>query len=98
MTEDARLGRVNPFASTLCAAVLGLVISVCAWLSVSATDERLALQVFNENATNNEMALESGLGRYTPESYRLLRCREMSLWAISDILHCGNDCPFLARG
>jgi diguanylate cyclase (GGDEF)-like protein len=65
MTEDARLGRVNPFASTLCAAVLGLVISVCAWLSVSATDERLALQVFNENATNNEMALESGLGRYS---------------------------------
>ncbi len=65
MTEDARLGRVNPFALALCAAVLGLVISVCAWLSVSATDERLALQVFSENATNNEMALESGLDRYS---------------------------------
>ena len=65
MTEDASLRRVNPFALTLCAAVLGLVISVCAWLSVSATDERLALQVFNENATANEMALESGLDRYS---------------------------------
>jgi hypothetical protein len=26
--------------------------------------------------------------RYAPESNRLLRCREMTLWAISNILHC----------
>jgi diguanylate cyclase (GGDEF)-like protein len=64
MTADARLRRVNPLAPTVCAAVIGLVISVCAWLSVSATDERLALQVFNENATNNERTLESGIDRY----------------------------------
>jgi hypothetical protein len=28
--------------------------------------------------------------RFTSESDRLLRCREMSLWANSDILHRGN--------
>jgi hypothetical protein len=30
--------------------------------------------------------LASRLGRYSPESDRLLRCREMSLWAIQVIL------------
>jgi diguanylate cyclase (GGDEF)-like protein len=49
---------------TFCAALFGLIISICAWLSASATDERLALQEFNENATNNERTLESGLDRY----------------------------------
>jgi hypothetical protein len=34
--------------------------------------------------------LASGYGRYTPNNDRLLRCREMSLWAISDISHCGK--------
>jgi hypothetical protein len=29
-------------------------------------------------------------GRYTPESDRLLRCRETTLRAISDILRCGK--------
>jgi diguanylate cyclase (GGDEF)-like protein len=64
MTGDARLWRVSPLVPTLCAALFGLVISVCVWFSVSATDERLALQEFNENATNNERTLESGLDRY----------------------------------
>jgi diguanylate cyclase (GGDEF)-like protein len=64
MIGDARLWRINSSVPTLCAALLGLVISVGAWLSVSAMDERLALQEFDENATNNERALESGLDRY----------------------------------
>ena len=64
MTEDARLRRANPFAPTVCAAVLGLIFSFCAWLSISATDERIALQAFNENALTNERALESGIDRY----------------------------------
>src|SRR5580704_17840390 len=28
--------------------------------------------------------------RFTPESERLMRCREMTLWATSDILHCSK--------
>ena len=55
---------MNSSVPTLCAALLGLVVSICVWLSVSAADERLALQEFNENATNNERTLESGLDRY----------------------------------
>jgi len=49
---------------TICAALFGLVISICAWLSVSVSDERLAQQEFNDNATDNERTLESGIDRY----------------------------------
>jgi len=55
---------MKPLVPTFCAALVGLIISVSAWFSVSATDERLALQEFNENATNSERTLESGLDRY----------------------------------
>ncbi len=55
---------MKPLVPTFCAALVGLIISISAWFSVSATDERLALQEFNENATNSERPLESGLDRY----------------------------------
>ena len=32
--------------------------------------------------------------RYAPESDGLLHCREMTLWAKSDILHCGKVLGF----
>jgi diguanylate cyclase (GGDEF)-like protein len=64
MTGDARLRRIKPLVPTFCAALVGLIISASAWFLVSATDERLALQGFNENATNSERTLESGLDRY----------------------------------
>jgi diguanylate cyclase (GGDEF)-like protein len=64
MTRGARLGRIKSLVPTFCAALFGLIISVAAWFSVSATDKRLALQEFNENAAKDERTLESGLDRY----------------------------------
>jgi diguanylate cyclase (GGDEF)-like protein len=55
---------MKPLVPTFCAALVGLIISISAWFSVSATDERLALQQFNENATNGGRTLQSGLDRY----------------------------------
>jgi hypothetical protein len=37
--------------------------------------------------SSSTFRVRSGDRRYTPESDRLLRCREMTQWAISDILH-----------
>jgi CHASE1-domain containing sensor protein len=64
MTTGARLRRIRPSAPIFCTALVGLIISVFAWFSVSRMDERLALQEFNKNAAHNELILESGLDRY----------------------------------
>jgi diguanylate cyclase (GGDEF)-like protein len=64
MTAGARLRRIKPLGPVFCTALLGLIISVFAWFSVSRMDERLAVQEFNENADHNKRTLESGLDRY----------------------------------
>jgi hypothetical protein len=43
-----------------------------------------------------DISRSSQIGRCSPESNRLLRCREMTLRANSDILHCGKTASLLA--
>ncbi len=65
MTANAKSRRIKQFVQIFGAAAIGLALSVSAWFYVSANDERLALQKFNQAATDNTQILKNGLSEYS---------------------------------
>jgi CHASE1-domain containing sensor protein len=64
MTGSAKSRRIRQFAQIFGVAAVGLVLSISAWFYVSNSDERIALQKFDQAATNNTQILKNGLNEY----------------------------------
>jgi diguanylate cyclase len=65
MFASAKPRRIKQFPQILGAAAVGIVLSTCTWFYVSASDERLALQRFDQDATDNTQILRNGLNEYS---------------------------------
>jgi diguanylate cyclase (GGDEF)-like protein len=65
MTPSAKSQRTKQFMQIFGAAVIGLALSISAWFYVSTNDERVVLQKFNQDATDNTQILKNGLNEYS---------------------------------